>query len=81
MDKLIMCLKVIAMNLTFFIIISGLMLLVTYGYKWHFALMMLIEVALLIAQVYYFKKSVIHPALYSIYILPFPIVYIVTLFG
>ncbi|BBL22150.1 hypothetical protein ACRAD_28210 (plasmid) [Acinetobacter radioresistens DSM 6976 = NBRC 102413 = CIP 103788] len=81
MDKLVLFLKYIAILITIFIITNGFLMLTVYGFSIWFMVLMIVEIVLLISQFYLLKPRNLHPLFNAVYILPFPIIYIVTLFG
>lgn len=81
MDKLVLFLKYIAILITIFIITNGLLMLTVYGFSIWFLLLMVVEIVLLISQFYMLKKTHLHLLFNVVYLLPFPIIYVVTLFG
>lgn len=81
MEKLVKIFKVIAIFITIMIILNGTSLLVVYGFKSLFFILMLVEICLLILQFMYLRKSKYNKLINLVYIVPFPIVYLVTLLG
>lgn len=81
MEKIVKIFKVIAIFITIMIILNGTSLLVVYGFKNLFFILMLVEICLLILQFMYLRKSKYNKLINLVYIMPFPIVYLVTLLG
>lgn len=81
MEKLVKIFKVIAIFITIMIILNGTSLLVIYGFKSLFFILMLVEICLLMLQFMHLRKSKYNKLINLVYIVPFPIVYLVTLLG
>lgn len=81
MDRLIKLLKIISIIITIMIILNGTALLVIYGFKILFFILMMIELCFLILQVMYIKKANYNKLINLVYIFPFPLVYLITVIG
>lgn len=81
MEKYLKFLKIVLMMITIFIVIQGTLMLTIYGFSFWFFLIVLAEVLMLIAQIILLKIK-IYPKWFDVaYLLPFPLIYIITLFG
>lgn len=69
------------MMITIFIVIQGVLMLSVYGFSIWFFLIVLAEVLLLIAQILLQKIKIYPKWLNVVYLLPFPLIYFITLFG
>lgn len=81
MDRLTKLLKIISIIITIMIILNGIALLVIYGFKILFFILMMIELCFLILQVIYIKKANYNKLINLVYIFPFPLVYLITVIG
>lgn len=81
MDRLTKLLKIISIIITIMIILNGIALLVIYGFKLLFFILMMIELCFLILQVIYIKKANYNKLINLVYIFPFPLVYLITVIG
>lgn len=81
MQKFILILKIIAIFITLFIILNGTLLLVLRGFSLWFSLLMLLELVLFLVQIYLLKKIAYHYSYNIVYVLPLPIIIMITLFG
>lgn len=69
------------MMITIFIVIQGVLMLSVYGFSIWFFLIVIAEVLLLIAQILLQKIKIYPKWLNVVYLLPFPLIYFITLFG
>ena len=81
MEKIIKLIKAILMMITIFIVIQGVLMLSVYGFSIWFFLIVIAEVLLLIAQILLQKIKIYPKWLNVVYLLPFPLIYFITLFG
>ncbi len=69
------------MMITIFIVIQGALMLTVYGFSIWFALIIVGEVILLVAQIILLKFTNYPKWFDVVYLLPFPLIYVITLFG
>lgn len=81
MEKIIKLIKAILMMITIFIVIQGVLMLTVYGFSIRFFMIVMAEVVLLISQIFLMRMSTYRKWYDVVYLLPFPLIYIVTLFG
>ena len=81
MVKFVWLLKLFAILITVFIVLNGVMMLVVYGFSLWFCALMFLEFIFLITQFWLLKKKTYNRFLNLAYVLPFPVVFVVTLFG
>ena len=81
MEKIIKLIKAILMMITIFIVIQGALMLTVYGFSIWFFMIVMAEILLLISQIFLMRTSTYRKWYDVVYILPFPLIYIVTLFG
>lgn len=81
MEKIIKLIKAILMMITIFIVIQGVLMLTVYGFSIWFFMIVMAEVVLLISQIFLMRTSTYRKWYDVVYLLPFPLIYIVTLFG
>ncbi len=81
MENIIKLIKAMLMMITIFIVIQGVLMLSVYGFSIWFFLIVLAEVLLLIAQILLQKIKIYPKWLNVVYLLPFPLIYFITLFG
>lgn len=81
MEKIIKLIKAILMMITIFIVIQGVLMLTVYGFSIWFFMIVMAEVVLLISQIFLMRMSTYRKWYDVVYLLPFPLIYIVTLFG
>lgn len=73
--------KFFLMMITIFIVVQGALMLTFYGFSVWFFLIVIAEVILLIAQFILLKIRSYPKWIDIVYLLPFPLIYIITLFG
>lgn len=81
MEKIIKLIKAILMMITIFIVIQGALMLTVYGFSIWFFMIVMAEILLLISQIFLMRTSTYRKWYDVVYLLPFPLIYIVTLFG
>lgn len=81
MEKMIKLIKAILMMITIFIVIQGALMLTVYGFSIWFFMIVMAEIFLLISQIFLMRTSTYRKWYDVVYLLPFPLIYIVTLFG
>lgn len=81
MEKIIKLIKAILMMITIFIVIQGALMLTVYGFSIWFFMIVMAEILLLISQIFLLRTSTYRKWYDVVYLLPFPLIYIVTLFG
>lgn len=81
MEKIIKLIKAILMMITIFIVIQGALMLTVYGFSIWFFIIVMAEFLLLISQIFLMRTSTYRKWYDVVYLLPFPLIYIVTLFG
>lgn len=81
MENIIKLIKAMLMMITIFIVIQGVLMLSVYGFSIWFFLIVIAEVLLLIAQILLQKIKIYPKWLNVVYLLPFPLIYFITLFG
>lgn len=81
MEKIIKLIKAILMMITIFIVIQGALMLTVYGFSIWFFMIVMAELLLLISQIFLMRTSTYRKLYDVVYLLPFPLIYIVTLFG
>lgn len=81
MENINKLIKALLMMITIFIVIQGVLMLTVYGFSIWFFLIVMAEVLLLISQIVLMRKSLYRKWYDVVYLLPFPLIYIVTLFG
>ena len=81
MENIIKLIKAMLMMITIFIVIQGVLMLSVYGFSIWFFLLVIAEVLLLIAQILLQKIKIYPKWLNVVYLLPFPLIYFITLFG
>lgn len=81
MEKIIKLIKAILMMITIFIVIQGALMLTVYGFSIWFFMIVMAELLLLISQIFLMRTSTYRKWYDVVYLLPFPLIYIVTLFG
>lgn len=81
MEKIIKLIKAILMMITIFIVIQGALMLTVYGFSIWFFMIVMAEIFLLISQIFLMRTSTYRKWYDVVYLLPFPLIYIVTLFG
>ncbi len=81
MGKYINIVKSLLIMITIFIVIQGGLMLTVYGFSMWFFLIVLTEVLMLIAQFILLKIKTYPKWFDVVYLLPFPLIYIITLFG
>lgn len=69
------------MMITIFIVIQGALMLTVYGFSIWFFMIVMAEILLLISQIFLMRTSTYRKWYDVVYLLPFPLIYIVTLFG
>lgn len=69
------------MMITIFIVIQGALMLTVYGFSIWFFMIVMAEILLLISQIFLLRTSTYRKWYDVVYLLPFPLIYIVTLFG
>lgn len=81
MEKIVKILKALLMMITIFIVVQGALMLAVYGFSFWFFVIVMAEVLLLIGQ-FVLLRTKAYPKWFDlIYLLPFPLIYFVTLFG
>lgn len=81
MEKFSYLIKAMLMMITIFIVIQGVLMLTVYGFNIWFFMIVMAEVVLLISQIFLMRMSTYRKWYNVVYLLPFPLIYIVTLFG
>lgn len=81
MEKFSYFIKAMLMMITIFIVIQGVLMLTVYGFNIWFFMIVMAEVVLLISQIFLMRMSTYRKWYNVVYLLPFPLIYIVTLFG
>lgn len=81
MEKIVKLIKALLMMITIFIVVQGALMLVVYGFSIWFFVIVMAEVLLLVGQFVLFKIKVYPKWFDVIYLLPFPLIYFITLFG
>lgn len=81
MEKFSYFIKAMLMMITIFIVIQGILMLTIYGFSIWFFLIVLIEILLLIGQFILIRTTSYPKWFNGIYLLPFPLIYVITLFG
>lgn len=81
MENINKLIKALLMMITIFIVIQGVLMLTVYGFSIWFFLIVMAEVLLLISQIVLMRTSLYRKWYDVVYLLPFPLIYIVTLFG
>ena len=81
MENIVKILKALLMMITIFIVVQGALMLAVYGFSFWFFVIVMAEVLLLIGQ-FVLLRTKAYPKWFDlIYLLPFPLIYFVTLFG